>query len=147
MGISVRLLLNLSSILTREQDDIFFSPWNLYVMITTLPPESKTFLQECTISLESTQHFYNFWTNCNDCSTRYLRMHTTSYDMVIKIGGSEVVICRLNSYVVRNSQRFRGSFEEVLNRTRTKSCKCWTEVLETRYMSGACWSEIVLLSS
>jgi hypothetical protein len=86
MGISVQLLLNFSSTLAWEQDDGFFSSLILYGMSTTLPQELKTFLQDCTISGESTQHFLNFWTRCNNCSKRNLQMHMTYYNVFINIG-------------------------------------------------------------
>jgi hypothetical protein len=143
MRTSVRPLLNFSSTLTREQDDSFFSSRILYCMSTTLPPESKTFLQECTISCESIWHFHNFWTRCNDCSTRNVRMHTTYYDMDINIGGSKFVIGRLYSNVVRRAIfTIRKGFVAL-------SRKCWTELEQIRanverksWKLVACWKHV-----
>jgi hypothetical protein len=151
MGTLVRLLLNLSSIVIRDWDNSFFSSWILYGMSTTLLPESKTFLLECTISCEYNQHFHNFWTSCNDCSTRNVWMHTTYYNMVINIGGSRFVIGRLHLYVVRRTIfTTRKGFVAISRKCWTEleqiCAYCWTEVLKTRCMLGACWAKIVLLS-
>jgi hypothetical protein len=95
-------------------------------MSTTLRPESKTFLQEYTFSGESTQHFHNIWTSCNNCLMRNLQMHTSNYDIVINIGDSEVVIGSLYSYVVRRTIfTTRKGFVAI-------SRKCWTDLEQNR---------------
>jgi hypothetical protein len=106
-------------------------------MSTTLSPESKTCLQVCTISCESLRHLHNFWTSWNDWFTRYVRMETNNYDILINIGGSEVLIGHLYLYVTRRTifttyKRCRGNFKEVMKRTRTNWYKCWTGVMKTR---------------
>lgn len=61
------------------------------------------------------------------------------------------MIIHVIKYTERNNNRTAQSLytnaKQMSNKTRTNSYKCWTEVFETRCMSGACWAEIVLMSS
>lgn len=37
--------------------------------------------------------------------------------------------------------------KELSNRARSNSYKCWTEIVDARCMLGACWTDIVVMSS
>lgn len=61
------------------------------------------------------------------------------------------MIIHVIKYTEKNNNRIAQSLytnaKQMSNKTRTNSYKCWTEVFETRCMSGAWWAEIVLMSS
>lgn len=61
------------------------------------------------------------------------------------------MIIHVIKYTEKNNNRTAQSLytnaKQMSNKTRTNSYKCWTEVFETRCMSGAWWAEIVLMSS